>query len=80
MRKLHNVHDFYGRYLFTRILGLARYCFERSLPPSLLKLVDWSTLTEATQTLIDLGIKAEFLPDIVYSADLVLDDGIISSI
>ena len=44
------IHDFYGRYLFTRILGLAKYCFEQSLPPSLLKRVDWSTLTEATQT------------------------------
>lgn len=68
-------HDFYGRYLFTRILGLARYCFEQSLPKSLLKRVDWSTLTEASQTLIDLGIKSEFIPDIVYSVELVLKNG-----
>ena len=75
MSKVHTVHDFYGRYLFARILGLARYCLERAMSPSLLKRIDWSTLAEVTQTLIDLGIKAEFLPDLVYSVDLVLDDG-----
>ena len=69
------VHDFYGRYLFTRILGLARYCFKQSLPSSLLKCIDWSTLSEATQTLIDLGIKTEFIPDLVYSIELVLANG-----
>ena len=72
---MNKVHDFYGRYLFTRIVGLARYCFEQSLPPSLLKRVDWSTLAEASQTLIDLGLKTEFMPDVVYSVDLVLEDG-----
>ena len=75
MSKIHNVHDFYGRHLLSRILGLARHCFEQALPPSLLKHIDWSTLTEATQTLLDLGIKTEFIPDIVYNVELILDDG-----
>ena len=75
MSKIHNVHDFYGRHLLSRIPGLARYCFEQALPPSLLEHIDWSTLTEATQTLLDLGIKTEFIPDIVYSVELILDDG-----
>lgn len=73
MSKIHNVHDFYGRHLLSRIYGLARHCFEQTLPPSLLEHIDWSTLTEATQTLLD--IKTEFIPDIVYSVELVLDDG-----
>ena len=73
MSKSHNVHDFYGRYLFARILELARHCFEQSLPQSLLKRIDWSTFTEAAQTLIDLGIKTEFIPDLVYSVELILD-------
>ena len=75
MRKIHNVHDFYGRHLFSRVLELTKYCLESGLPPSLLKLIDWSTLTEATQTLIDLGIKTEFIPDLVYSVELAFDDG-----
>ena len=75
MSKIHNVHDFYGRHLLSRILELARHCFEQALPPSLLKYIDWSTLREATQTLLDLGIKAEFIPDVVYNVELVLDDG-----
>ena len=75
MSKVHTIHDFYCRYLFARILRLARYCLERAMSPSLLRRVDWATMTEVTQTLIDLGIKAEFLPDLVYSVDLVLDDG-----
>ena len=75
MSKVHTIHDFYGRYLFARILSLARYCLERAMSPLLLKRIDWSTLTEASQTLIDLGIKTEFIPDLVYSVELILDDG-----
>ena len=80
MSKSRNVHDFYGRCLLTRILGLARCCLEQVLPPSLLERVDWSTLTEATQTLLDLGIKMEFIPDLVYSVELILDDGTLTTV